>query len=86
MVSDICWLPDLVIANNLADWEPYQEMLYGIFRSDFIDSRPVYKGKPVQIRKHPLDDGKEEVTHEITERSTVERRIKEISQLAKKYT
>ena len=33
-----------------------------------------------------IDDGKEEVTHEITERSTVERRIKEISQLAKKYT
>ncbi len=66
MISNICWLPDLVIANNLADWQPYQEMLYGIFREDFVDSRPVYKGKPVQIRKYPLDDGKEKAFWHLT--------------------
>jgi len=63
------WLPALV---NFTDyggqWEPYCEALYEYFRHDFIESKPKFGGRTVQLKRHPLFQGKEatfwHITHE----------------------
>lgn len=63
---DCPWLPDLVLYEDLSAWQEYEKILYSIFSSDFIKSRPYYKGKPVFIRKHPIEQGKEEAFFHVT--------------------
>jgi hypothetical protein len=42
-MSNNCWLPSLVLLsafNNV--WHDYEKVLYDIFKTDFIDSRPIF--------------------------------------------
>lgn len=62
-------LPDLLLMESYnGDWIKYYEEVYKIFKKDFIDSRTEYKGRPVNLKKHPIVDGKEctfyHLTHE----------------------
>lgn len=61
-----CWIPDLVRCRNLSEWAAYDELLYRIFKSELIESRPVYRGLPVQIRYEPRFDGREEAYWHLT--------------------
>lgn len=47
------WLPPLVTCSNLADWTPYEAALFGYYKADFIDARPVFDGRKVQQKRHP---------------------------------
>lgn len=60
-----CWLPEIeqVDANN---WNLTSESLYDIFYHDFIQNRVFYKGLPVNVRKYPRDDNKEEAYYHVT--------------------
>ena len=50
MTGEGCWIPDLERFEDYNNsWEAYQEALYSIFKSDFIDSRPELEGKRVVI-------------------------------------
>jgi len=51
------WLPPLVLFEG--DWEKYLDALYGYFKQDFIDSRPLFRGRRLGLKKHPLNQGKE---------------------------
>lgn len=54
------WLPPLVLMGDSGgDWATYEEVLYGWFKSDFIDSVPAWPGKRVGLKRHPLSKGKE---------------------------
>lgn len=59
-------LPALVLCENWANFNAYDEILYKIFKQDFIDTQPLYEGKKVVIRKHPLVEGKEQTFFHIT--------------------
>lgn len=60
-MSGNCWLPKLECLGDYQNsWDIYQDALYDIFKQDFIDSRPIFKGKQVNIRRHPIEYGKEE--------------------------
>lgn len=60
-----CWLPELeqIDANN---WKSTSEELYEIFYQDFIQNRVFYKGLPVNIKKYPYDDNKEDAYYHVT--------------------
>lgn len=60
-----CWLPELV---NLEpdNWELTSNCLYYIFKEDLVINKPSFKGVPVNIRKFPYDDNKEEAYYHIT--------------------
>lgn len=67
MTGEGCWIPDLERFEDYNNsWEAYQEALYSIFKSDFIDSRPELEGKRVVIRRHPIEFGKEEAFFHVT--------------------
>ena len=66
-MESTCWLPPLELYENYNnDWKMYEEMLYDIFKADFIDSKPQYDGRPVNIRRHPMEYDKEEAFFHIT--------------------
>ena len=67
MIRDTCWLPKLEFWNDYGNnWDEYQDMLYSIFKTDFIENHPVFEGKQVNIRKHPIEYGKEEAFYHVT--------------------
>lgn len=59
------WIPNLEIYNG-GDWHEYQDKIYHIYSTDFLKSFPIYNGKKVQIRKHPMYNNKEEGFFHIT--------------------
>ena len=59
-------LPELVICNNWAEFKNYDDILYQIFKRDFIDSKPMFENKEVLIRRHPLVDEREQTFFHIT--------------------
>ena len=63
---DCVWLPELVLCDDLSKWTEYEQIIYSIFCQDFIETRPQYCGKPVYIRKHPIEQGKEEAFFHVT--------------------
>lgn len=60
MTSGPDWLPSLVLLEDYSgNWEMYLNTLYGFFEQDFINSRPVFEGRHLGLKRHPLSQGKE---------------------------
>ena len=59
-------MPELMMCDDWAKFDEYDELLYQIFKRDFIDSRPLYEHKEVGIRKHPMVNDKEQTFFHIT--------------------
>ena len=54
------WLPPLVLlADYNGDWDQYVEALYAYFTRDFVDSKPLFRGARLALKRHPLIKGKE---------------------------
>lgn len=54
------WLPALVLFEDSGgDWARYVEVIYELFRIDFVQSRPLFPGKGVGLKRIPMSDGKE---------------------------
>ena len=66
-MSNSCWLPELECLDDYQNnWQLYENALYSIFKTDFIDSRPSFEGKQVNIRRHPIEYNKEEAFFHVT--------------------
>ena len=53
------WLPDLTTLNDSdGKWEDYVEVIYTLFKNDFIDSQPRFDNKWIRCRRDPSYDGK----------------------------
>lgn len=64
MVID--WLPEIICLESFnGDWGNYVEAIYGVFRRDFVDSRPLYDSLPVTIDGR-LENGKEATFWHVT--------------------
>lgn len=60
MTSTPDWLPSLVSFQDYGgDWEQYINAVYQYFKKDFIDSKPKYDDRVVQLKRHPLFQNKE---------------------------
>lgn len=55
------WLPEIIECKNFREWNEYLDILYEIFKKDFIEDKIMYEGKYVNFRKAPMD-GKYEHT------------------------
>jgi len=54
------WLPPLVLLTDYGgEWDRYLEALYEFFKADFLRSRPMFEGKRLGLKAHPLVGGKE---------------------------
>lgn len=49
----------MLLEDARGDWGVYEEVLYGCFKRDFLDSVPAWPGKRVGLKRHPLSKGKE---------------------------
>jgi hypothetical protein len=66
VIDDCCWVPELVPCKDYGRWKEYEDLIYSIFSDDFISSKPMFKGKKVNIRKHPTVDGREDAFWHLT--------------------
>ena len=56
----IDWLPALVLLEQYeGDWERYIKAVYQYFKTDFIDSKPQFENKNVELKRYPLLNQKE---------------------------
>ncbi len=72
------WLPPLIkLLEHGGNWETYLKTLYKSFETDFVHSRPCFRGRRLGLKRHPLSQGKEATFwHMISEgRDEVSRRI-----------
>lgn len=60
------WLPELMPCPDWNDFASYEEVIYSFFRHDFIESHPLFEEKPVKIRRHPLENNREQTFFHVT--------------------
>jgi len=54
------WLPSLMYLRDYdGDWNRYLDAIYACFKQDFIDSKPVFQGRKLGLKRYPLSHGKE---------------------------
>lgn len=54
------WLPDLLPYEDFGgDWPRFIEAVYGLFHRDFVSSKPLFRGRPVNLKRYPIFEGKE---------------------------
>ena len=54
------WLPPLVLLEDYGgEWNRYVEKVYEYFKQDFVDHKPVFRGRRLGLKRHPLSQGKE---------------------------
>src|SRR5436190_11242715 len=66
-MSDEIALPNLILLSeyggNVTD---YFEAVYQVFKQDFVDSRPTYRGRRLGLKKYPITDGREKTFYHLT--------------------
>lgn len=54
------WLPDLVFAESYGGYNNhYLEIIYEYFKQDFIETKPVFRGISLKLKRYPLYKDKE---------------------------
>lgn len=71
------WLPKLEeLSDYGGDWNVYLSAIYKIFCHDFVESKPVFRGKRLGLKRHPVIEGKEATFwHFISEGSVESERL-----------
>ncbi len=80
MSDPLGWLPDLVLFEaHDGDWARYIEAVHAVFRRDFVSSRPPFRGRPLNLKRHPVTQGREATFwHFISEGSNEEERLPDL--------
>lgn len=65
------WLPELLPCNNWAEFAKYDQIIYEVFKNDFIYSQPSFRNLKVKIRRQPMECGKEQAYFHITSKEYV---------------
>jgi hypothetical protein len=61
------FLPKLIfLENHKGDYSRFIEEVYSIFKMDFVDSKPIFRGKSLGLKIHPLIQGKEYTFYHFT--------------------
>ena len=67
------WLPPLVLFSQYGgDWQAYLEALYAWFKQDFIDSKPVFQGRRLGLKRLPMSNGKEATFWHMVQEGSIE--------------
>lgn len=72
-MAAVDWLPPLMEFNDYGgNWHAYEEALYAAFTTDFIVSKPRFRGRRLGLKRHPVIDGKEATFWHMTSEGAVE--------------
>lgn len=67
MQNKCYWLPELITLDDFnGEWSSYESYLYDIFSKHFLETNPIFNGKIVRPRQHPMHNGKYESYFHIT--------------------
>ncbi|MFW6133218.1 MAG: hypothetical protein ACOC8F_04920 [Planctomycetota bacterium] len=59
-MSAPAWLPPLLTLGECqGDWHAYIGRVYEVFRRDFVQRSPIFRGRPVHIKRRPTEQGRE---------------------------
>lgn len=74
------WLPELVTFEEYkGEWDYYLDVLYSIFKDDFINSRPRFRRQYLGLKRYPLIKAKEATFwHIISEGSEESERLPDL--------
>lgn len=65
--NEIFELPDLVLLEHYGgDFNKFLDAVYSLFKKDFIDTKPVFRGIRLGLKKYPISAGKEATFWHIT--------------------
>ena len=80
MTNTFDWLPPLVLFNDHGgDWETYLDVIYAWFKRDFVENKPVFQGRRLGLKRHPVTNGKEATFwHMISEGAIEDERIPDL--------
>lgn len=81
--TEIMELPQLVLLEDFGgNFTEYIHAVYEFFKRDFIDSHPIYRGKRLGLKKHPLVEGKPYTFYHMTHSGDIENeRILDLSRM-----
>lgn len=67
-------LPEIIEMNDFGgDFHFFNEAVYEIFRNDFVLKKPIFNGKRLGLKKHPIVDGKEYTYYHFTHSGDIEK-------------
>ncbi len=73
MTDEPEWLPPLVLFSDYGGvWASYLDAIYDYFKQDFVDSKPVFQGRRLGLKRHPLAHGKEATFWHMIQEGAVE--------------
>ena len=73
MTDEPDWLPQMVLFSDYGgDWESYLDAIYDYFKQDFVDSKPVFQGRRLGLKRHPMAQGKEATFWHMIQEGVVE--------------
>ena len=66
-------LPSLICFEDYnGNFALYNEKVYAVFKDDFVKNRPIFQGKKLALKAHPLIDGKEYTYYHFTHSGNIE--------------
>lgn len=66
-------LPGLIELNDFGgNFTDYLKAVYEIFKEDFVDSKPVFRGKRLGLKRYPLVEDKEYTFYHMTHEGDIE--------------
>lgn len=67
MTHDDLRLPSLIkFQDYRGDFSAFLEAVYDVFKNDFVYNKPIFQGKELGLKKHPLIDGREYTFYHFT--------------------
>lgn len=67
------WLPPLVLFNDHdGNWHIYLDAVYAWFKRDFVDSKPMFQGRRLGLKRLPVTHGKEATFWHMIQEGAVE--------------
>jgi len=56
----IDWLPETIeLSDHQGNWRAYEAAVYAAFMTDFVSSKPLFRGKALALKRHPVVKDKE---------------------------
>jgi hypothetical protein len=66
-------LPNLILLENYnGNFALYNDAVYAVFSNDFVKNRPIFQGKRLGLKKHPMIDNKEYTYYHFTHSGDIE--------------
>lgn len=79
-MSEYNWLPDIISYDDFnGNWDNFLESIYTIFHRDFVETKPIFRGTPLALKRYPMINNKEATFwHMISEGPTEQEKIPNI--------